>query len=59
VLDLPGRACRIGARMLAEGDVISLDGNLGAIYAGVLPVVTLRPERELAIVAGWRGAKAA
>jgi pyruvate,orthophosphate dikinase len=57
-LDLPRRACRIGARTLAEGDLISLDGNLGAIYPGVLPVVTLRPERELAIVAGWR-AKAA
>ena len=53
-LDLPRRACRIGARTLAEGDLISLDGNLGAIYPGVLPVVTLRPERELAIVAGWR-----
>ncbi len=58
-LDLPHRACRIGARTLAEGDTISLDGNLGAIYPGVLPIVTLRPERELAIVAGWRGAKAA
>jgi len=58
-LDLPRRTCRIGARTLAEGDMISLDGNLGAIYPGVLPIVTLRPERELAIVAGWRGAKAA
>ena len=56
-LDLPHRACRIGARTLAEGDLISLDGNLGAIYPGVLPVVTLRPDRELAIVAGWHGAK--
>ncbi len=57
--DLPRRVCRIGERTLAEGDLISLDGNLGAIYPGVLPIVTLRPERELAIVAGWRGAKAA
>ncbi len=56
--DLPRRTCRIGERMLAEGDPISLDGNQGAIYPGALPVVTLRPERELAIVAGWR-AKAA
>jgi len=57
--DLARRVCRIAGRDLAEGDMISLDGNLGAIYPGVLPIVTLRPERELAIVAGWRGAKAA
>ena len=58
-LDLPRRACRIGARTFSEGDMISLDGNLGAIYPGALPIVTQRPERELAIVAGWRAAKAA
>ena len=58
-IDLPRRACRIGAAALAEGEAIALDGNLGAIYPGVLPVVTQRPERELAIVAGWRGAAAA
>ena len=33
--------------------MISLDGNLGAIYPGALPIVTQRPERELAVVAGW------
>jgi pyruvate, orthophosphate dikinase len=55
--DLARRACRIGAQVVTEGDMISLDGNLGAIYPGLLPIVTLRPERELAIVAGWRGAR--
>jgi pyruvate,orthophosphate dikinase len=58
-LDLPRRRCKIGKRTLAEGDLISLDGNLGAIYPGILPIVTLRPDRELAIVAGWRDAKPA
>jgi hypothetical protein len=42
----------------AGGDLISLDGNLGAIYPGVLSVVTRRPDCKLVIVARWRGAKA-
>ena len=52
-IDLDRRICRIGTEEIAEGDVISLDGNTGAIYRGSLPVVRDRPERELAIVAGW------
>jgi len=35
----------VGKRMLAEDHMISLDGNLGAIYSGVLLVVALWPER--------------
>jgi hypothetical protein len=51
-------ACKTGSeRMLAEGHMIGLDRNLGAIYSGVLLVVALRPERKLAIVAGWHAAK--
>jgi pyruvate,orthophosphate dikinase len=52
-IDLDRRVCRIGTEEIAEGEVISLDGNTGAIYRGSLPVVRHRPERELAIVAGW------
>jgi pyruvate,orthophosphate dikinase len=52
-IDIGRRTCRIGTQEIAEGDVISLDGNTGAIYWGSLPVVRDRPERELAIVAGW------
>ncbi len=55
-IDLVRRRCRLGGRGFAEGDAISLDGNAGRVYAGSLPVVVERPERELAIVAGWRAA---
>jgi pyruvate,orthophosphate dikinase len=58
-IDPPRRRCRIGDRMFLEGDIISLDGNTGAIYAGGLPIVTTRPRRELAIVANWRREAAA
>jgi pyruvate,orthophosphate dikinase len=52
--DLERRTCRLGARVLAEGDPISLDGNAGAVYPGALIVLTERPERELAAIAAWR-----
>ncbi|MBN8872184.1 MAG: pyruvate, phosphate dikinase [Rhodospirillales bacterium] len=54
VIDPATRTCRIGERVLAEGEMLSLDGNAGAIYAGALQVVRDVPERELAVVAGWR-----
>jgi pyruvate,orthophosphate dikinase len=54
VMDLARPSCRIGEVVLEEGEVISLDGNSGAIYRGAIEVVRERPERELAIVAGWR-----
>ncbi len=52
-IDMARRLCRIGGKLLAEGDAISLDGNTGAVYPGALPILTERPERELAAVAGW------
>ena len=53
-LDPEMRTCRLDGVTLAEGEALSLDGNTGAVYRGVLPVVTQLPDRELAIVADWR-----
>jgi len=53
-IDLDRRDCRIGNRNFHEGEFLSLDGNDGAVYQGRLPVITERPQRELAIVEGWR-----
>ena len=58
-IDMDRRRCRIGETVLAEGDPISIDGNTGAIYSGALPVLTERPERELAVVERWRAAERA
>lgn len=52
------RLCRIGDRSLSEGDALSLDGNTGAVYPGLLAVLHERPERELAAVVGWQWAGA-
>jgi len=46
--------CTIGARALVEGDVITLDGETGKVYAGQLPVTRERPTEALAEVERWR-----
>ena len=53
VLD-DGRSCRIGDRLLGEGEVLSLDGNLGRVYAGKLQVVIEKPTHYLREVQSWK-----
>jgi len=53
-INLDARSCRIGGKTLQEGDLLSLDGNDGGIYAGRLAVIAERPERELTRIASWR-----
>ena len=52
-IDLKKRSCRIGRRVLNEGDFISLDSNEGSIYSGLVNIATERPERELKAIAQW------
>ncbi len=59
VIEREKHCCRIGGALFPEGSFLSLDGNDGAIYAGRLPIVAERPERELALVARWREAAVA
>jgi pyruvate,orthophosphate dikinase len=54
VVDLQHQRCRIGERTLRAGDFLSLDGGLGAVYEGSLPIVGERPTRYLEVVNGWR-----
>jgi pyruvate,orthophosphate dikinase len=53
-IDLARRQCRIGDALISEGDLISLDGNSGAVYAGKLEPQVERPEHALAAIAAWR-----
>ncbi len=53
-IDLAKRSCSIGGKLLREGQVISLDGGAGGVYAGAVDIVRAKPERELAAVASWR-----
>jgi pyruvate,orthophosphate dikinase len=52
-----GQSCRIGGRRLHEGDIVTLDGESGAIYQGEIATVEERPTATLAKIAAWRTAK--
>jgi pyruvate,orthophosphate dikinase len=43
VIDLAARRCAFAGEWLAEGDVLSLDGHNGEVYAGAVKVITERP----------------
>ena len=58
-IDPVRRHCRIGGTVVNEGDLLSLNGNTGAVHLGRLAQVTERPERALAAIAVWRKAAAA
>lgn len=58
-IDLGKRQCRIGAKLLNEGDCLSLDGNSGAIYLGQHAPLIERPVGPLAEIASWSPAAVA
>lgn len=53
-LDETKRGCLLGQKHLHEGEVLTLDGDNGRIYAGQLPLIHERPEAELAELGRWR-----
>ncbi|HUL73269.1 MAG TPA: PEP/pyruvate-binding domain-containing protein [Vicinamibacterales bacterium] len=55
-VDERARRCSFGDRIFREGEVISLDGETGAVYAGEVAVVRQRPLEALAKVESWRRA---
>jgi pyruvate,orthophosphate dikinase len=42
-IDLPRRRIRIGAQEFGEFDLLSLDGNTGAVFAGAVRTVRREP----------------
>ena len=48
------RSCVLGGRVFREGDLITLDGTNGAVFAGLADVVADRPEEAIAMVEQWR-----
>ena len=46
--------CAIGGQEFREGDQLTLDGDMGRVFAGALSVVRERPEAALAEVERWR-----
>ena len=54
-IDYPKRLMRAGSVTVNEGDMISIDGTTGEIYAGELPTIEARfeDEHDLATLLGW------
>jgi Phosphoenolpyruvate synthase/pyruvate phosphate dikinase len=59
-IDLARGKCRFPATELSEGDIISIDGSSGYVYAGEVKMVVEKPVAFLEEVARWeRTARAA
>ena len=55
-IDLERRRVTIGGREFAEGEQISIDGESGRVFAGVVQIEEERPTADLAAVAAWQPA---
>ncbi len=53
-IDDKGRTCTIGGQALASGDLLAIDGDTGAVFAGRVAVRRERPEAALARISEWR-----
>jgi pyruvate,orthophosphate dikinase len=53
-VDLARRRCALAGEWLSEGDVLSLDGQTGDVYAGRVEVTLEKPVAWLEAIAGWR-----
>ncbi len=54
-IDVAAGTVRVGDTVLREGDVITVNGTKGAIYAGELPLIVMDPEKNevLRTFLGW------
>jgi pyruvate,orthophosphate dikinase len=53
-IDLSSNKCHLGGQVLREGDTISLDGNSGSVYTGIVGTTYEKPRELLDIVHGWK-----
>ena len=58
-LDEAGRTLELGGHILREGELLTLDGNEGAIHAGAAAVVEVVPQALLARLDALHGREVA
>ena len=56
-IDESAQTMSINGRTLSEGDLLTLDGSLGAVYEGELPLVTPTMPDEYQTLMGWCDAR--
>jgi len=54
-VDAQARLCTIAGRVFREGELLTLDGRAGCVFAGVVEAVNEAPLEYLEEVARWRG----
>lgn len=52
-IDISRHRCSIGDIPFREGEVISIDGNTGAVYPGQVAVRSERPDDLIGVIRGW------
>jgi pyruvate,orthophosphate dikinase len=53
VIDPTGRSAAIGDSEIAEGEMLSVDGDSGAVYRGALDVIRSRPTELIERIHSW------
>ena len=57
-IDVRERRAEVGGAVLREGDVVTIDGTTGNVYAGEIPTVEAKVFAELATLLSWADATA-
>jgi pyruvate,orthophosphate dikinase len=57
-IDVLGRRCLIGEQALAEGALVTLDGNTGNVYKGKTEVSEEIPSELVDVFKSWKGGQA-
>ncbi len=52
-IDAQNRTITIGGRTLSEGDIITMDGTTGEVFAGAMPLVPPRFDEYFERLTGW------
>jgi pyruvate, orthophosphate dikinase len=53
-IDMDHRRCRMTGREFREGDMITLDGTNGAVYAGCADIIRKPPEDLISVIGEWK-----
>lgn len=52
-INLATRTARIGAQVIREGEIISIDGNTGEVFLGKIPTIETESNAELWTLLSW------
>jgi pyruvate,orthophosphate dikinase len=57
VIDIEHRRIRLGDHSFAEGDMLTLDGEAGDVYAGKVPTRREQPTSAIEVIRRWQSSE--